>query len=363
MALPEVASVDAIARILDAQPRSRLHGGPSPVERLWRLERSLNANVSLFIKRDDMLRPLCGNKIRYLEFVLGLYEQSGCDCLIHGGGLTSNYLAQLAMVGAARGIDVHLAISAHRPSTLQANQLIQGLCGAGLHFSEVDVSKASNVEPKMALAQQLREQGRKPFVIDYPLSNYTAYLGYMDCMREILLQSVEADTPFSHIVLCSGWHSYLGLRIAADMVRPNLVITGFRPARREGTWLGREYPDFDLFLRDKVTEFAKFLGIPIATGAFDLSEDQVGPGYAKFDPRTFEAMRLLASTEGVLLDPVYTGKAFTGLLDRLARGFFPAGSSVLFIHTGGVANLFRFSEELSHSFSTDPVKSGSTATA
>lgn len=361
MDLQDVASHDVIARILESHPRTRLFGGPSPIERLWRLERHLNANVSLFIKRDDMLRPLCGNKIRYLEFVLGQYEKSGCDCLIHGGGLTSNYLTQLAMVGAARGIDVHLAIGAQRPDILQANQLIQALCGAGLHFSEVDVSQASNAEPKMALAQQLREQGRKPFVIDYPLSNYTAYLGYMDCMREILLQSAEVDVPFSHVVLCSGWHSYLGLRIAADMVRPDLGIIGFRPVRREGTWIGRKYPDFDLFLRDKVNEFAEFLGVPLTTAAFDLSEDQVGPGYAEFDLRTLEAMRLLASTEGILLDPVYSGKAFAGLLERLAQGVFPSGSSVLFIHTGGVANMFRFNEQLSHSFSTESFASGNSA--
>lgn len=361
--LPDVVADDPIGRLLDSQPRTRLFCGPSPIERLRRLERCVNADISLFIKRDDMLRPLCGNKIRYLEFVLGLYEKSGSDCLIHGGGLPSNYLAQLAMVGAARGIEVHLAISAHRPNILQSNQLIQALCGAVLHFSEVDSSQASNAEPKLAIAQQLRDQGRKPFVIDYPLSNYTAYLGYMDCMREILLQSAEADTPFSHVVLCSGWHSYLGLRIAADMVRPELGITGFRPARRDGTWLGRTYPDFDLFLHAKVNEFAEFLGIPITTEVFDLSEGRVGSGYAKFDQPTFQAMKLLASTEGILLDPVYTGKAFAGLLERMAEGFFPSGSSVLFIHTGGVANLFRFNEELSHCISTDPAVSWPVATS
>ncbi len=348
-----VANHDAISQILEQHPRVRLSRGLSPIERLCRLERQLNANVPLFIKRDDMLRPFCGNKIRYLEFVLGLYAKSDCDCLIYGGGLTSNYLTQLAMVGAARGIEVHLAIGTRKPDILQSNQLIQALCGAKLHFTEVDVSRASNAEPKMVVAQRLRAQGRKPFVLDYPLSNYTAYLGYMDCMREILLQSEEIDTPLTHVLLCSGWHSYLGLRIAADLVRPEMGIIGFRPIRREETWLGRMYPDFNLFLREKVDEFADFLGVPLTTATFDLSEEHVGPGYAEFDSRTVEAMRLLASTEGILLDPVYNGKAFAGLLDRLAHGAFPGGSSVLFIHTGGVTNMFRFNEQLSRRLSPE----------
>jgi 1-aminocyclopropane-1-carboxylate deaminase/D-cysteine desulfhydrase-like pyridoxal-dependent ACC family enzyme len=343
---------DPIARILADQPRIRLFNQPSPIIRLRHLELHLKSNVSIFIKRDDLLWPFGGNKIRYLEFVLGQFEKSGCDCLVHGGGLTSNYLSQLAMIGATKGIEVHLAIGAQRPNVFEANQLVQGLCGANLHFIETDVSQQGNADSKKILAQKLRENGRKPFVIDYPNSNNTAYLGYMDCMREILQQSHASDTPFSHIVLCSGWHSYLGLRIGADITKSNCHITGFRPVSRGETWLSQSYPDFNLFLLDKINEFSEFLGIQLNTsGSFDLSEEQVGLGYAKYDQKTFEAISLLASKEGILLDPIYTGKAFTGLLARLSQGFFPPNSSVLFLHTGGVINLFSYKEELSNSLS------------
>lgn len=345
---------DPINRILQRYPRVQLYQEFSPVVPLRNLQRRLSADIDIWIKRDDMLLPFFGNKLRYLEFVLGAYEHSGCDCIVYGGGAKSNYLGQLALIGAARNIEIHLAVSGSKPELPPPNPAVAALAGATIYYTDIDPKLIGNSASKSVIARQLVDKGRQPFVLDYPFSNYSAYLGYMACMREIAMQSADLGRRFTHVVLCSGWHSYLGLRLGADLVCPSLSIVGFRPSARGNTWLGLKYPNFDKFLHDKIREFSAFIGQSLAMPEFDLSEEAVGRGYGQVDNDTLEAISLLASTEGILLDPVYTGKAFAGFLARLRRGFFPKESTVLFIHTGGIMNLFSTSAELALHINSKP---------
>lgn len=336
-------SPEKLEALLEAWPRRVLFSQPSPIQRLSRLGKALDTPAALYIKRDDQLRCFFGNKIRYLEYVLGLYDQAGADCLLHAGGMTSNYMAQLALIGASEGIPIHLILDGEKPEVFTGNPLLEEMCGARVHYQKKN--EPTNRERKKKLAQKLRDQGRRPYVIDYPYSNFTAYLGYMRCYLEICEQEKKGP-QFDMICLCSGWHSYLGLRMAADLLGHQRDIVAFRPARWNDSGLYALFPDFNTFLGDKVKEFASFLGMDIPCGKFQISEGYVGPGYGKTDARTLAAIHLLAIQEGILLDPIYSGKAFAGLLEFLSTTEGNGRRNILFIHTGGTVNLFSFTREI-----------------
>lgn len=340
------SGLDFVQEVLDRFPNIPLVDQPSPIHRLRNLERDMGSQVEIYVKRDDLLRPLSGNKIRYLEFILGDYKLSNADCIIHAGGLTSNYLTQLAIVGAAEQIPIHLIVRAEEPDTLQGNLLLSEIFGAKIHYIAA-TTDLTNKEIKEELACELKSQGITPYVIDYPLSNYHSYLGYMKGYLEIVGQIASGELPqIDHIYLCSGWHSYLGLVVAESFIGKKIGITSIRPSHWKDSGLGSLFPDFQNFLHLKIKEFAEFLGMTINIGSFDNTEDYVGLGYGNVDNATLESISLVARTEGMLLDPIYTGKAMTGLLDHISTGKLHAGTKVLFIHTGGWSNLPSFSSPI-----------------
>jgi 1-aminocyclopropane-1-carboxylate deaminase/D-cysteine desulfhydrase-like pyridoxal-dependent ACC family enzyme len=333
-----------VTAILAAQPRRRLHDDPSPIQRLRRLERELGGEVEIWIKRDDLLRPLCGNKVRYLEFVLGAYDAAGANCLVHCGGQTSNYMAQIAMVGAAEGVPVHLALLGERPEKLQANVLIEEVFGARVVFRPGRFGGSCS-RFKAEIADELRDLGRRPFVVDHPFSNHSAMLGYMAFYAELRGQIARGEAPEpDHIHLCSAGNSYLGLRLAADLAGDRLPVTGFPPLRWAEAGLDHVAPDRPSFLRKKAVEFAAFAAVALRIPAIDVDDSFVGPGYGEPTPESVAAVRLLARTEGVLLDPIYTGKSMAGVIARIRAGQVRRGARILFVHTGGAANLFTYAD-------------------
>lgn len=342
--------MNVVAEITNRFAQKQLYNGASPIQRLGKLERVIDASVEIYIKRDDLLRPFFGNKIRYLEFILGLYEASKADCIIHAGGLTSNYMSQVAMAGAREGIPVYLILRREEPDVLQGNPLLEEIYGAKVYYNSESLGP-TNSEIKGKLANELRQKGYNPFVIDYPISNYYAYLGYMKCYLEIKSQIETKELPpIDHIYLCSGWHSYLGLQIAADLFNDDISITAVRPCYWKGAGLDSLYPDFYQFLQEKVREFAEFLNVPLPTKNFNTTEDYVGQGYGVADDKALSTVCLLARTEDILLDPVYSGKAMSGLIDHITNNRIKGESRVLFIHTGGWANIFAYNKEFTDFF-------------
>ena len=329
--------------------RRALSEVPSPVQRLGQLEAELGGGVEIYIKRDDLLRSLHGNKLRYIEYVLGAYREAGADCLIHCGGQASNYMAQLAMVGAAEGIPTYLVLLGERPAFPQGNALIADVFGAHVRYLPGSFGGSCS-EHKNTLASELRATGRNPYVVDYPFSNHAGILGYIRAYLEIQEQIASgAVPPIDHIFLCSGGNSYLGMRIAADLCGDTVGITAFPPLYWEESGLGGIAPDLTTFLLKKVREFGGFAGCSLPTTVIDCDEQFVGEGYGIPTVGSMEAVRLLARLEGVLLDPIYSGKAMAGLLARLRAGNIAAGRRLLFVHTGGMINVFNHHTKLSGS--------------
>ncbi len=319
-----------------AAPRRVLYGAPSPVQRLRRLERELGTSVELYIKRDDALRPLYGNKLRYIEYVLGAYDELAADCIVHCGGLSSNYLAQLAIAGAEFGIATHLIMNERRPVSLLGNPLLAEIFGAQVHFQLGSCEKL-----KAELAAQLAQEGLRPLVIDAPFTNHSAILGYLQAWRELCGQVERKEVPMpQHIFLCSAGNSYLGLRIGADLDGSDVRITAVSPIRFLDSGLSVVASDREGFLRKKIGEFAEFSGQNIPVSKLDVDENFVGASYGAPSSESIAAVRLLARTEGILLDPIYTGKAMAGLLDRIRTRRLPDGARILFIHSGGIGNVF-----------------------
>jgi len=334
----------SLLSIVNAYPRRPIIRTPSPVNRLINLEKALGGKIRIYIKRDDMFLPFCGNKLRYIEYVLGAYDAVSADCILHCGGLTSNYMTQLAMVGAMVGVPVHLLLLGDEPKIWQGNLLLQGLFGATLHFRKGRAGvSCSNF--KQELAKHLRRKGRKPFSVDYPFSNHSAILGYMRAWVEWRAQVFSGLVPdVDQIHLCSAGNSYLGLKIAADLDEINQEIVAYSPIRFSESGLNDVAPDRTSFLCKKAQEFANYIGKQLVISDVKVDEGYVGAGYAIPSAESLDAVKLVARTEGILLDPIYTGKAMAGLIDKIRSRRIPDDSRVLFIHTGGMANVFGYNE-------------------
>jgi len=328
----------ADSRPEEAAPRRRLCSSPSAIRRLHRLEKEIGTSVELYVKRDESLRPLFGNKLRYIEYVLGAYDLLGADCIIHCGGLCSNYLMQLALVGAECKIPMHLIYAAPRPDVLQGNPLLAALFGADIRYRT-----GSNSRLKAELAEEIAREGRRPLVIDAPFTNHSAILGYMRAWSELKMQVAQNEAAMpDHIMMCSAGNSYLGMRIGADLDGADIGVIAISPIRFADAGLSELAPDRKAFLRKKIDEFSSFIGKPISVRSIDVDESFVGPDYGIPSLEGIAAARLLARTEGLLLDPIYSGKAMAGLLAYVRSGEFSAGTRVMFIHSGGLGNVFTF---------------------
>jgi 1-aminocyclopropane-1-carboxylate deaminase/D-cysteine desulfhydrase-like pyridoxal-dependent ACC family enzyme len=303
-----------------------------------RLEEDLGTDVEIYFKREDLLRPLCGNKIRYLEYVLGAYDQEAADCLVHCGGQTSNYMAQLAIVGAAEGIPVHLILLGEPPDEPNGNPLIEDLLGAHIYYRAGKFGGSCS-NHKADLSATLREEGKRPYVIDYPFSNYSAILGYMTAYLEMRAQIEGGGAPeFDHFFLCSGSNSFLGLRMAANLAGDTTPITAFPPITWKENGLDHVAPDLDTFARIKIQEFSNWIEQNLQVNSLDFDERHVGSGYGIPTKASIDAVRQVGRCEGILLDPIYTGKAMAGLIARIENNEFEPGSRLLFFQSGGPIN-------------------------
>jgi 1-aminocyclopropane-1-carboxylate deaminase/D-cysteine desulfhydrase-like pyridoxal-dependent ACC family enzyme len=327
----------ATDEILARFPRVHLLPTASGVQRLRRLEQVFGNGVEIYIKRDDALRPFCGNKLRYIEFILGAAHAEGADCLLHCGGATSNYMAQLAIIGAERGLPVNIALQAGPEAAAMPNPTLIALHGGRIRY----VGNMAGGEAKAAWAADIRAAGGRPYVIGPPFSNHSAILGFLAAAQEIQQQhDCGMMPPVDSIYMCSAGNSYLGLRLGAHLTGAHFEIRAFSPIRFADTQLTDLASSRNAFLHRKLSEFASAAGLPLPEISIDVSEGMVGPGYGVPTPEALEAIRLVARLEGIALDPVYTGKAAAALIADLRAGIIKPGQRVLFWHSGGAANLF-----------------------
>lgn len=330
-------------RSLDSIPRLRLAHLPTPLERLDRLAHRI-AGPAIWAKRDDATGlGLGGNKVRKLEFLLAEALAQGATTVVTVGGVQSNHARQTAAAAARLGLHCELVlprVGMHGGELHErnGNVLLDQLFGARVHIVADAVAAGSAMGE--IRARVAREGGTLAFV---PAggSTPTGSLGYVAAALEFADQARAAGFKPTAIVLAASTGGTLaglvvGLR-AAGLEVPVLGIMVYEPAAQVGPVIAR-----------LIDQTAERLGLDREgwEGRYELLDGYLGPGYGAPTPGMIAALRLVAESEGLLLDPVYTGKAMAGLLDLIERRRFGSGDSVVFWHTGGAPGLFAYADAL-----------------
>jgi len=339
----------------DQYPRVKLAATPTPIEAMPNLSKAL-AGPHLFVKRDDLTGlALGGNKARQLEFYMGEALAQKADVVLITGAVQSNFVRTAAAAAAKLGMACHIQLEERVPDIddthrASGNVLLDKLLGATLHSYPQGEDEAGADRNIQKIAQSLKEQGKTPYII--PLSPGhppLGALGYVVAAREILSQLMESNLPIDEIVVASGSTStHAGLLFGLRALGSAIPVTGVcvrRPTLEQAP---------RIIARCK--ELAELLGIPnpVSDADIQLTDIALAPGYGQLNARTLEALKLAARTEGLILDPVYTGKVLAGLIDQLRKGAYAKEANVLFIHTGGQPALFAYEPELSKALDVMP---------
>jgi 1-aminocyclopropane-1-carboxylate deaminase/D-cysteine desulfhydrase-like pyridoxal-dependent ACC family enzyme len=319
----------------DRLPRVRLAHLPTPLEELPRFAAALGGRVRVFVKRDDCTGlVLGGNKARHNEFLFGDATASGCDLFVWGALVQSNNCRTTAAACAKLGIECRLFLSkAHQKTEPQGNLLIDYLVGAHVEFTDAKIGPELNAL-LAAKAAEFRAAGRNPYFWDPPRVVPLSAISYALCMAEIAEQlDARGVTPAGFYVSSAG---ATGAGVALGK-----ALLGFEcPARlicpMHWPW------DIPTRTADDANAAAERMGLPhrVTVADIDADESYVAPGYGLPSPAGQEAMHLLATTEAILTDHVYTAKALAALVADVRAGKYPRGAAVVFIHTGGVPAIF-----------------------
>ena len=310
-------------RSIDSFPRLSLGIFPTPIHRLENISRLLGREI--YIKRDDMSGlGLGGNKTRKLEFLLADAKAQGAEIVFTTGGAQSNHAMLTAAAAGRLGMKAILVLKKRGVTDCVGNQLLERLMGTEVRF--VDTDDYADIYAEMDRIG--RELGRPYYKIPCGGSNALGALGYVDCAREIAGQGLR----FDHIVCAEGSGGTMaGLALGAKLFLPGTKVHGMMV----------DTDPFDRITPALMRETAALLEIsPEITPEDYLLRDMCGPGYAIASPAGNAAVALMARREGIFLDPVYTGKAFAGLLELAEEGSFGEEERVLFLHSGGAGGLF-----------------------
>ena len=329
-------------------PRIRLGHLPTPLEPLERLSRHLagpdGKGPKLWIKRDDCTGlSTGGNKTRKLEFLMADALAKGADTVITQGATQSNHARQTAAAAAKLGLACHLLLEDRtgrrdEAYTQSANVLLDRLHGAEIGHRPAGADMQAEME---ALAAQLRTQGKRPYVIPGGGSNPVGSLGYVYAAQELLGQAMELGLRIDHVIHATGSAgTQAGLVVGMVALNSGVAVLGI------GVNAPRTPQEAKVLALAQET--AKHLGLPGMISAEHIAAncDYVGQGYGIATQGMVEAVRLVAELEGILLDPVYSGKAMAGLIDLIRKGHFAPDSNLVFMHTGGSVGLFGYPEAL-----------------
>lgn len=310
-------------RALESFPRVSLGVFPTPIQKLENISGLLGRNI--YIKRDDLTGlGLGGNKIRKLEFLLADARAQGAEIVFTTGGAQSNHAMLTAAAAGKLGMKAILVLKKRGVTDCVGNQLLERLMGTEVRF--VDTDDYADIYAEMDRIGA--ELGRPYYKIPCGGSNALGALGYVACAREIAGQGLRVD----HIVCAEGSGGTMaGLALGAKLFLPGTKVHGMMV----------DTDPFDRITPALMREAAALLEIsPEITPEDYHLRDLCGPGYAIASPEGNAAVALMAEREGLFLDPVYTGKAFAGLLELAAEGAFAPEENVLFLHSGGAGGLF-----------------------
>ncbi|HVB68475.1 MAG TPA: D-cysteine desulfhydrase [Acetobacteraceae bacterium] len=320
-------------------PRHRLFPAPTPLEKLGNLSRHLGG-PEIWIKRDDCTVVASGgNKVRKLEFLAGEALAQGADTLVTQGAVQSNHVRQTVAVAAGLGMKCAVLLE-HRVETndpmylTSGNVLLDRLMGASIEYRPGGTDMNAAAEAKGA---ELRAAGARPYVIPGGGSNRVGALGYVACAQELMAQADEMGLKIDRIVHATGSAgTQAGLVVGLEGCNAGVPVLGI------GVRLPR--PQQEANVHRLANEVAEYVGLRggIAREAVVANCDYVGPGYGQPTEGMREAVTMLARLEGILLDPVYSGKGMAGLIDLIRKGKIGAGERVVFLHTGGSVGLFGY---------------------
>jgi D-cysteine desulfhydrase len=321
-------------------PRIPLGNLPTPFVELKRLTKWLGG-PKIFIKRDDLTGlGLGGNKIRKLEFLFGEAIKQNCDTVITGGAIQSNHCRQTAAAAASVGLQCHLALGGTKPETPNGNLLLDYLFGANIHYC----GEKRKGEALPEIENQLKSEGRKPFVIPYGGSNSIGALGFVAAIGEMKEQMLAKGIPIDYIVFpSSSGGTHAGITTGVDLYGLKTNVIGIGIDQKDSG----ETP-YESELACLGNELASKLNLPVHYNYsnFVVRKEYYGKGYGIMGDLEREAISSMARYEGILLDPVYSGRAMGGLIDMIKRKEFSSVDNVLFWHTGGTPALFDYAREL-----------------
>lgn len=314
---------------------------PTPLEPLARS--ALFDGLELWIKRDDLTgAALTGNKVRKLEMLVADALEKGCDTLITCGAVTSNHARATAVAAARLGLGCHLLLRGKPSKPADGNLLLDMLCGAKVTFTNRPGWEQRD-ERMQAMADEVAEAGGRAYVIPEGGSSYVGVMGYAVCVQELLEQEAAMGIRIDAVVHATGTGgTTAGLALgfaAAD--RADVDVVGVAVCDDEAT--------FDARVSRLVSECAHvgYVSEEVAKRAhWRILDGYKGLGYAKPTPDNLELIQRIARDEGVILDPVYTGKAMGGLLLEAKGGRLGRDGAIVFLHTGGIFGLFSFAKEL-----------------
>lgn len=323
---------------------------PTQIQRLYHLEESMGDNCpEIYFKRDDETGlAFGGNKVRKLEYIMYDAKQKNADVVITSGGLQTNH-GRLTVAAAIKfGMKPVLVLTGEEPQKYTGNLLTNKLLGAELHFAhstDYDTSKYNQNEAnRFAGEDKVKElieyyegQGKNVYVVPRGGRSTHGTLGYTSAIKEIMEQEKQLDFTFDYIVTSVGSSStFGGLVSGKSLYGLNGNIIGISVSRKS--------EEIKELVIDQVNSFAEYfnVNIPIGDIEFELYDEYVGEGYAIPTKLGVEAIEKLASLESVFVDPVYTGKGASGLLDLITKGRFNKTDKVLFIHTGGAPAIFSY---------------------
>lgn len=313
---------------------------PTPIVPLERLSAAWGG-PTIWVKRDDDTgATLTGNKIRKLQYAVAEAMTEGADTLVTCGGRQSNHCRATAILARQLGLDVVLMLRGHDPDDRTGNHLLDRLLGAEIRYVTPEVY-AERSRVLLEIADELRASGRVPWIIDEGCSMPAGSWGYIECVREIAEQQAQFGVQFGTIVHAVGsGGTSAGLELGTRLFGLPARVLGFAVCD------SRAY--FQAHIEKLITATARRYGLAVTVQASELAIDDssVGAGYGQTRPEELATLVEVARLEGLVLDPVYTGKAMHGLKQAIAAGRFQPTDHVLFLHTGGVFGLFPHADRL-----------------
>ncbi len=345
--MPDIARTStASIPALDNFPRASLSHCPTPIDPAPNLGRHLG--IDLHIKRDDCTGLAAGgNKARQLEFYFGAAQEQDADTVLITGAVQSNFVRMAAAAARKLGMQIHIQLEERVANPdpnyrNSGNVLLDRLLGAHLHSFQVGEDESAADRSLDQLAEALREEGRRPYVIHLGIDHPPiGALGYVQVAVELSGQWAASVADYDAVVVASGSGlTHSGLLAGLRALGHDLPVYGICVRRPADQQLPR--------LQQRSKEICALLDLPglIKDADIQINDSVLAPGYGKLNDATFNAIHQAATLEGLLLDPVYTGKTMAGLFALVESALIKPRQKVLFVHTGGLPALFGYQADL-----------------